>query len=143
MLVNALRKTAIINSKVSFTNDEKEILLKDVEGRYINIDAVFETKNILSSGFGIKVACVDDKSTDIQIEDGKLSVNKGKPIELNLPKDSTKVGVNIYLDGSIMEIFISKYLHDTPISYKVYSSPLPNNGSLKNNVVKVYGESRL
>ena len=38
-----------------------------------------------------------------------------------------------------MEIFINKYLHGIPISYKVYSASLPNNGDLENNIVKVFG----
>ena len=139
ILVNALRKKEILNSKISFSVDTKEITLDNVKGRYINIDATFETKNILSVKFGLKVACTEDKCTEMSIDKGKLSINNGTPIELNLPKDSSKVAVNVYLDGSIMEIFISKYLHETPISYKVYSSPLPNNGDLANNTVKVYG----
>jgi sucrose-6-phosphate hydrolase SacC (GH32 family) len=141
ILVNALRKKEIFNSKISFS-DKKEVTLDNVKGRYINIDATFEDKsNVLSSKFGIKVACTKDKCTDISIDKGKLIINNGTPIELNLPKDSSKVDVNVYLDGSIMEVFISKYLHGTPISYKVYSSSLPNNGNLENNTVKIYGNN--
>ena len=139
--VNALRKKAIFNSKLSFSDTAKEITLSKVEGRYINITAVFTNKDILSSKFGIKVACTKDKSTNISINKGKLSVNNGVPVELNLPAGSSKIGINIYLDGSVMEIFISKYSNGVPISYKVYSSPLPNNGSLKNNKVRAYGSN--
>ena len=140
ILINALRKKTIFTSKTSFSG-KKEVTLNNVKGRYINIVTTFEdNNNILSSSFGIKVACVGNKNTDINIDKGKLSIDNGAPIELNLPKDSKKVVVNVYLDGSIMEIFISKYLHDTPVSYKVYSTSLPNNGSLDENIVKVYGK---
>ena len=140
ILINALRQQPIFNSTISFS-DDKDIAVNNVAGRYINIDTVFENNDILSSKFGIKVACVKDKSTDIIIDNGKLSVNNCNPIDLNLPKDSKQVGINVYLDGSVMEVFISKYLHGTQISYKVFSAPLPNNGSPVNNLVKVFGKS--
>ena len=141
ILVNALRKKEIFNSKISFTDSSSETSLDKVTGRDINIDTTFDAnKNIMSSTFGIKVACTKDKCTDISIDKGKLSINSGNPIDLNLPEESSKVGVNVYLDGSIMEIFISKYLEGTPISYKVYSASLPNNGDLNDNKVKVYGD---
>ncbi|MCP3940676.1 MAG: glycoside hydrolase family 32 protein [Desulfobacteraceae bacterium] len=139
VLVNALRKKKIFSSKISFSGNTKQISLDDVKGRYINIDTRFEAKNILSAKFGIKVGCSKDKCTKISIEKGKLSLDNGTPIDLNLPENSSQLAVNVYLDGSIMEIFISKYLHTTSIPYKVYSSPLPNNGDLDNNTVKVYG----
>ena len=144
ILVTALRGKEIFNSKIAFTENKKETVLDNVTGRYINVVATFEKKGgILSSKFGIKAACTEDKSTDISIDKGKLSINNGTPIELNLPADSAKVDINVFLDGSIMEIFISKYLHGTPISYKVYSTSLPNNGDLKNNKIKVYGKQSM
>ena len=106
VLVTALRDEKTLHmSTVKFSTDKKETQpLKDVKGRYLNIEYISEGKNLSTSTFGVKVVCNDKKSTDI----GRLIAGSTKNIDYKLPKDASKIGLSIFLDGSCMEIFISK-----------------------------------
>jgi sucrose-6-phosphate hydrolase SacC (GH32 family) len=142
VLVNALRMKTLFQGNIKF-NDNKTVAPKAAKGRFVNIDTVFKGKQLDKSVFGIKVACCNDKCTDIKIANGKLTVGNSMKIDLNIPENASKYGINIYLDGSTMEIFLSKFRGDVPITYRTYSSSLPNNGKVENNAVKFYGDKGL
>ena len=110
VLVTALRDEKTLHmSTVKFSTDKKETQpLKDVKGRYLNIEYISEGKNLSTSTFGVKVVCNDKKSTDIMFKNGRLIAGSTKNIDYKLPKDASKIGLSIFIDGSCMEIFISK-----------------------------------
>ncbi|MCP3967836.1 MAG: glycoside hydrolase family 32 protein [Lentisphaerae bacterium] len=140
VLVNALRKDSIYSSdKITFSDKSQAILLKGVKGRFLNISTIFKSKNILSSSFVLQLACSSAKSFPIEITKGKLIVNKQKPIDLKLPATSTQVKLEAYLDGAVLEIFISKYIDGKFITYSTYSSPLPSYGDTKSEGIKITG----
>ena len=142
VLINSLRSKSTFEGTLKLDNS-KDTVVPDTEGRFINISSVFNGDNLESKTFGVKVACCDDKCTDIKISSGNLFFNDKKIADLSIPESAAKFGVNIYLDGSVLEVFFSRYVDDTPIGYETYSAPLPNNGSLTDNQVKVYGDSEV
>jgi len=141
VLITALRDEKTLHmSTIKFADDIIESKpLKGVKGRYLNIVSIFDGKNLSASTFGVKVVCNDKRNTDIMFKNGLLIVGSTKNIDYKLPKDASKIGLSIFLDGSCMEIFISKEVNNVLIPYAVYSAPLPNNGNLNNEVVKVHG----
>lgn len=145
-LVNSLRKDKIYNSEIHFSSKSKNLqsrTLSGVSGRYLNIVATFSSnKKLNDCKFGLELACSQDKSDRI-FYDGTTNLLhiQNHKLELNVPNNnSKKLSFNVYLDGSALEIFISKFNRKgVAIPYKVYSAPLTNNGNLKNETLKVTG----
>jgi sucrose-6-phosphate hydrolase SacC (GH32 family) len=145
-LISGLRKNKIYTSRLHFSSRKNKIqskTLPDVSGRYMNIVATFSSNNKLNDcKFGLKVASNAEKSDTILYDGatGKLHVQHHM-IDLNLPdNNSKKMTLNVYLDGSALEVFISKYnKNGVTIPYQVYSAPLSNNGNLNQESIKVMG----
>ncbi|MCF7791751.1 MAG: hypothetical protein K9M56_07115 [Victivallales bacterium] len=142
VLVNSLRENIVYENKINFKNCN-DVVLDGVKGRTINISAVFKGKDIISSVFGLKVACCKNKCTLVKIDNGKLIINGKNPVTLDIPGNSEKYGVKVYLDGSTMEIFFVKYPNGKPVYYRTYSDVLPNNGGIIENKVKVFGGNNM
>lgn len=140
-LVTSLRDSKLCSISHKFSKDANQntLVLTEAKGLHLNITAKFNSENIKNSTFGLKVNCSETKSTDINIEKGFLCVGSSKKIDLTLPEKITDMALNIFIDGSSLEIFITAYNSAEPVKYDVYSSALPNNERADGRTVLLYG----
>ena len=148
-LVNALRMN---KASKHFVFKPKKgavqtITLNGITGVHINIDAIFSGNTLRDSQFGISIAVRGPKKQVIRYDGkaGLLTVGNIH-IHLNIPDvNNKKCELNIYLDGSSLEIFISKFRADgVAIPYKVFSGVLENNSdedNLKKEQADVFGSA--
>ncbi|QSH40596.1 hypothetical protein P0136_12445 [Lentisphaerota bacterium ZTH] len=138
-LVNALRREVLYsNHSLSFAQ-KNEFNLDGAKGRSLNISAVFKSSNIISADFGFNLANNSGGYFPVRITNGCLFAGKDQNgIDLDLPA-SGQVKIDAYLDGAILELFISKYVNGNFISYRTYSSALPSYGNVKNDNIKIFG----
>ena len=140
-LVTALRSNKIgsISHDFSEALNQNSLNLAGAKGLHLNIDAKFSSEDIKNSTLGLKVNCAGNNCTDIRIDKGSLSVGNGKKIDFLLSDRTTSIALNVFLDGSSLEVFITACNSDTPLQYEVYSSALPYNGQSGGGTVSLYG----
>lgn len=144
-LVTALRSEALCSVSDMFSKEKNQnsLDLAEVKGLHLNIETKFSSEDIKDSTFGLKVNCSENKYTDIKIDKGVLSVGTGKKIDLKLPNRTTDISLNVFLDGSSLEIFLTANDSNNPIQYDVFSSALPNNGKPDGGTVLLYGSNNV
>ncbi|QSH41961.1 GH32 C-terminal domain-containing protein [Lentisphaerota bacterium ZTH] len=144
ILVNALRRKNVFSSqKVKFSGNNSVLPLRGVKGRHLNLVAEFKSANITADTFGFQLAVNGKKYFPVTISQGKLIINNRKPLDLQLPSHEKRVKLDMYLDGAILEIFISKYVNGNFISYRTYSCALPSTGNVLKEGINITGSENI
>lgn len=123
-LINNLKENIVTNKKVTFI-DNQDVLLKDIYNRRYNISTTFESAKIINNEFGLKINATDRSHTNINIKNGYLNVGNRYSCQLDIDSTTSKLELNIFVDGSILEVFISKNISNgAMVGFATYSYQL-------------------
>ncbi|AIT09859.1 hypothetical protein LO80_07670 [Candidatus Francisella endociliophora] len=122
--VHSLRDKLLTNQTINFIN-QNEVIINNIKDRKYNANITFTTDKIIGKEFGLKVTATDSYCTDINIKNGYLNVDNRYSCKLDIDDTTTKLELDIFLDGSSLEIFIGKNIaNGSMVGFATYSTQL-------------------
>lgn len=119
-----LRDKLLVDQTLDFSKSN-EYILNNCKGRRYNANATFIADKIIDREFGFKVTASGSYHTDISIKNGYLNIDNRHACKLDIDDTTTELTLDIFLDGSTLEIFISKNIaNGSIVGFATYSTQL-------------------
>ena len=118
------------------------ILVKGVENRRYNAIVTYSNDQLMKKEFGFRVIATDTSDMNINIRNGYINVDSRKSCKLDINETTNKICLEIYLDGSSLEIFISKNISNgAMVGFATYSGQLKTLHNQSDEKTYVYADS--
>jgi sucrose-6-phosphate hydrolase SacC (GH32 family) len=141
-LINNLKSELIFSQDIKFIQRE-EFLIKGVSGRQYCIKALFSSEKIVNKKFGLKVVANKKSDMNISINNGYLNVDNRYACKLDIDSDTNKLELEVYLDGSSLEIFLSKNIDNgSMVGFATYSAQLKTISKSESEQAYVYAQEQ-
>ena len=123
-LIDSLKNNVTLQETYSHS-DQREYLVEKVIGRKYNAKVTFQGDKLCTKEFGFRVIATDSSDININITNGYLSVDDRYSCKLDIDDAIDELCLDVYLDGSSLEIFMSKKISNGSIvGFATYSSQL-------------------
>lgn len=139
-LIDGLKDKQISTETHTYQQNQ-EYAIENITNRQYNAKVSFESENLYKKEFGIRVTVTDNYDMNISIKDGYLSVDNRYSCKLDIDETTDKLCLDVYLDGSSLEIFISKNINNQAmVGFATYSAELKTLDKKSQEEVFVYAE---